>query len=149
MIIIIIMLIALIVTSEQFIQQLLKTADRYYQRCKKSVINSWFKLKHLRELWYKLRFETLYTSLEIALISFDNMNYQDMHERSCKLSMIKLIVQNNTIDVYLTYSEKKLRRKCSSYMYIKWVMTVKIQSQMMSTEILLRFSRIQPVEIIK
>jgi len=42
-------LIALIVTLEQFIQQLLETADEY-RRCKKSVIDSWSKLTRLHEL---------------------------------------------------------------------------------------------------
>jgi len=109
-------LIALIVTLEQFIQQLLETADEY-RRCKKSVIDSWSKLTRLHELWYEFRFETLYTSSEIALISFNNMNYKEMKERSRKLSMMQPIVRNITLVVNLTCLERNLHQRYSHFVW--------------------------------
>jgi len=107
-------LTALIVTLGQFIQQLLGTADEY-RRCKESVIDPWSKLTRLHGLWYEFRFETLYTSSEIALISFDNMNYKEMKERSRKLGMMQPIVRNVTLAVNLTCLERNLHRRYSHF----------------------------------
>ena len=105
-------LTALIVTLGQFIQQLLGTADGY-RRCKESVIGPWSKLTRLHGLWYEFRFETLYTSPEIALISFDNMDYKEMKERSRKLGMMQPIVRNVTLAANLTCLERNLHRRYS------------------------------------
>ncbi|MCJ1367865.1 hypothetical protein MMC16_007001 [Acarospora aff. strigata] len=68
-------LTAFIATSGQLLGQYFATADGY-RRCQPSVMGPWAKRTRLRWRWSQFRFETLFTTPEILLSSFDIVEKQ-------------------------------------------------------------------------
>ncbi|KAF1956326.1 hypothetical protein CC80DRAFT_535663 [Byssothecium circinans] len=64
----IISVIALIVTSNQLLAQVLSSAEGY-RRCSESVIGVWHRLRNRKWRWSEFRFETLYVTPQIVLVT--------------------------------------------------------------------------------
>ena len=64
----VISLVALFVSFAQMAQSFLGTAEGY-RRCKSSIIGPWAQRTHRHWLWTEFRFETRYTTPEIALLT--------------------------------------------------------------------------------
>lgn len=76
----IVAVVALVIASGQFLQQVFGTADGY-RRCQSSVIGPWSRNTRLRWRWKEFRFETLLTTPEIIVLEDADENPHCMNNK--------------------------------------------------------------------
>lgn len=71
-------LVALFVTANQFLLQLFNSADGY-RRCAETVLDVWHRKRHRKWKWSEFRFETRYTTPQIVLTCPQERGFYDEH----------------------------------------------------------------------